>query len=307
MSKLNIAIKAPKSLMKAKDILKVGITNGKFLLSRNSPKIALWGGLAVIGAGAVLLAKQTMKLEKTVDDAKHIVDEAKKTENRKEIVKGYCKAGYSFVRLYSGPAIVMVGGTVLVLKAFGILDRRIMILETALASTRAELNDIKNQMMPTIIANENKEEGAEEPVGEIDVSYDFFRWGEKFVYDSYFTKNGWTNINTIRTGYMNAKLIYENQGYIWQNDIMKCLGYRPEYLSPEGWKNGCIKPNPNMPDKTDTGLFDILVTEPFTKMLGDVQIKDIYDHNACEFNLHITNMNYIADRVEAYIKGDELY
>lgn len=105
-------------------------------LSKHSPVILTTVGVAAILTSGVLAARNTLRLERTLDDGADRLYAAKKDVEDGEaagaqVAKTYVRNSVEVAKLYLTPASLMVGGLVCVLSAQNILHKRNVALAAA--------------------------------------------------------------------------------------------------------------------------------------------------------------------------------
>jgi hypothetical protein len=96
-------------------------------VQKYSPQILTAVGVAGLITAGVLAAKQTLKLERTLDDAKDRLDAAKPEdadENSTAVRKAYVRNVFDLAKLYWAPVTLATGSTVLILVGHNILHKR---------------------------------------------------------------------------------------------------------------------------------------------------------------------------------------
>lgn len=119
----------------------------KVALKAKAPTIMVVGGVAAMGAAAVMVGKQTLKLEHTLEPHIDKIEKAQKAGgyikpelieiNNREIVKA---AGFDVIKLYAAPTVLFVGGSCLVFGGHHILLKRNATLAIAFTSLQKAYN-----------------------------------------------------------------------------------------------------------------------------------------------------------------------
>lgn len=96
---------------------------------KHSPVLLTGAGVVALLASGVLAAKATLKLDETLTEAETRMDRAKAlveagTDESALVTRAYVKNGLEIAKLYWQPAVLAVGGTVLVLAGHRILHQR---------------------------------------------------------------------------------------------------------------------------------------------------------------------------------------
>ena len=115
-------------LSKAKTVLKPVTTKVAKIATKvnvNSPQLLIFGGLAVMTAGAVYACTKTEKIK---DDAKSIQTNFDAAEGKKEKVKAVAKGIGNVAKDCAGPVIVYGAGVAMVLAGKGKLDKKVAAL-----------------------------------------------------------------------------------------------------------------------------------------------------------------------------------
>ena len=125
---------------------------GAFLAQRYAPEILTAVGIAGVATSTVLIAKQTLKLEVTIDEAEQRVARAHADKANGEddlaVVKAYMKNTNDLVKLYGGPVTLALASIASILAAHGIMRRRNAalvaaygVLESAFSNYRARVRE----------------------------------------------------------------------------------------------------------------------------------------------------------------------
>lgn len=124
---------------------------GAFLAQKYAPEILTGLGVVGIATSTVLIAKQTLKLEETVDRAENRLLTAHETKNEGDnlaVVKAYIVNTSDIFKLYGAPVALALASIGSILAAHGIMRRRNAalvaaygVLETAFANYRNRVRE----------------------------------------------------------------------------------------------------------------------------------------------------------------------
>lgn len=110
----------------------------------NAPKIAVYVGVAGMVAGAVYAAVQARKLDKAVEEAKEIISSGKAESKQmaqpkatEYMVGTYFKASWRLVKVFAGPAGVIIISSGLILWGFKMIDGKLTVVTSALVASQA--------------------------------------------------------------------------------------------------------------------------------------------------------------------------
>lgn len=252
---------------------------GRTLLQvqKHSPAILTTVGVVGVVAAGILAAKNTLKLEATVDEgqarlqnAKSLVEEGEASE--KAITVAYTKNVIEVAKLYVAPTTLMVTGLVCILSAQNILNKRNAALAAAYKGlesafgayrerVREELGEEREEQIryglreEEVTDEKGKKTKVLKPVDGQHVGSEY-----RFVYDvSNENWSGFHDDNLFRVTMVQnmANDILKAKGHIFLSEVLDTLGFERTPASIiTGWVYD--KDNPNHPgdNQVDFGIRD---------------------------------------------------
>ena len=251
---------------------------GAGLAQRYAPEILTALGVAGVATSTVLIAKQTLRLEVTIDEAEQRIARAHADkangEDNLAVVKAYMANTSDMVKLYGAPVMLSVASIASILAAHGIMRRRNAalvaaygVLETAFANYRERVREA--------IGEDREQElyvGARETIevsesGKKTVKKDL-SGGPKSPYallfdetNIYWEPEAGTNKTflLIKQQHLNDKL--NVKGYLFLNEVHRALGF-PDTKAGQivGWIADTTKGD---------GYVDLGIFEPITDVKRD--------------------------------------
>lgn len=305
----------------------------------NGPSIEVYGGIALLVAGGIYGMYQSTKLEETLDECKVIMDEAKKTDEKKEVWKARGKCGFKIAKLYGGPIALMTGGGVaihagysqkanaytLMAGAYTALDNQFKKYDKNLTDMLGEdmAKKVRYGLVDEVVETDDKDTETGAPCvkkslktlsktsdGSNGSQYTFL-YDELNIYGDRWENDIWRNLKMIQNNLRIAQKQFNEQGYLFLNEFYRIMGLRKEFMSPLGWKVGWIKPNHKCPNEMDNGFNGLIHLRSIGFGYGgedvmDLKVDEIYQYepNMC---LEPNVQGVIADRVTKMLAGREDY
>ena len=305
----------------------------------NGSTIEVYGGILMMISGGIWMAKQTLKLEDTIDISKKEIEKAKETGDKKTILKARAKACYRVGRLYAGPIAMELVGAGSIHHGYTKTYNNYLTMAGAFAASEQTVKNMEKNvrdMFGDEVANKVKyglvdevvetEEVDEETGGKVNKktlktvsktrdgsngSQFSFLCDELNIYPDHWENDIWTNLKRIQTCKSIAQMQYDKQGYLFLNEFLRIFGVRKEFMNPIGWKVGWIKPNKQYPHEMDYNndgkirVFSIGFGFGGEEV-GEIKVENVYPYepNLC---LDPNVCGFIADRVSAMLAGKENY
>jgi hypothetical protein len=118
-------------------------------LSKYSPQILTVAGVAGLAVAGILAAKNTLKLETTLDVARERLDEVQSSPEatQKDVNKVYVRNALDLGKLYWAPTTLAVASTVSILAAHNILHKRNIALVAAYKGLEQTFNDYRKRVV----------------------------------------------------------------------------------------------------------------------------------------------------------------
>lgn len=252
---------------------------GAFLAKRYAPEILTALGVAGVATSTVLIAKQTLKLEVTIDEAEQRVARAHADkangEDNLAVVKAYLHNTNDMAKLYGAPVMLALASIASILAAHGIMRRRNAalvaaygVLETAFANYRARVREV---------VGEEREEELYIGVREIEVeqkgtgkkaTVKTLEGGPQSPYallfdesNIYWQPEAGTNKTWLIIKQQHLNDMLNVRGYLFLNDVHRALGF-PDTKAGQivGWIADSTKGD---------GYVDLGIFEPVTDVKRD--------------------------------------
>lgn len=245
--------------------IKTAYAASKLVLKANAPTIMVVGGVASMGVGTVLAAKQTLKVEEVLE--KHVIDLEKIKEGERlglqsygsevamsDRFRVYSRVGLDLGRVYAFPVVIWGSGAVLVFGGHRLLLKRNATLAIALSSVskafeayrervRAEWGETADQAMlrgyqskvvkDPVTGEEKNVPIPGRPEDNIDPYNRVFAQGEA---------TGWRpdlGVNKMFLAQQRemAQQKLNHYGYLYLNEVYEALGFPPSDVGQvAGWK-----------------------------------------------------------------------
>lgn len=118
-------------------------------VSKYSPQILTAVGIAGLVTAGILAAKNTLKLEETLDTARNRLDIVKQSPEatQQDVNKAYIRNSFDLAKLYWVPVTIAVGGTVSILVGHNILHKRNLALVVAYKGLEQAFNDYRKRVI----------------------------------------------------------------------------------------------------------------------------------------------------------------
>ena len=251
---------------------------GAGLAQRYAPEILTALGVAGVATSTVLIAKQTLKLEVTIDEAEQRIARAHADkangEDNLAVVKAYMANTSDMVKLYGAPVMLSVASIASILAAHGIMRRRNAalvaaygVLETAFANYRERVREAIGEDREQELYVGARETTEVSESGKKTVKKDL-SGGPKSPYallfdetNIYWEPEAGTNKTflLIKQQHLNDKL--NVKGYLFLNDVHRALGF-PDTKAGQivGWIADTTKGD---------GYVDLGIFEPITDVKRD--------------------------------------
>ena len=251
---------------------------GAGLAQRYAPEILTALGVAGVATSTVLIAKQTLKLEATLDRAEirtlAAKDEKASGQDNLAVVKAYMENTSDMVKLYGAPVMLSVASIASILAAHGIMRRRNAalvaaygVLETAFANYRERVREAIGEDREQELYVGARETTEVSESGKKTVKKDL-SGGPKSPYallfdetNIYWEPEAGTNKTflLIKQQHLNDKL--NVKGYLFLNDVHRALGF-PDTKAGQivGWIADTTKGD---------GYVDLGIFEPITDVKRD--------------------------------------
>ena len=232
----------------------------KLLLKDHGPTLMVVGGVASMGAAAILVGKKTLKLEETIEPHVNALEALKGYSNtevhNKEIFKS---AGFDVIKLYFVPTVLFVGGACLVFGGHRVMVKRNATLAIAFtglqkaydayrANARAEMGEEFDQAM---LSGYKTREIVNEDGSKSYVNSREWDEGSSDPYNRIFEQGAtteWVNdlgINkmTVHNQQRYAQELLNRRGYLYLREVYHALGFPETPISHVvGWK---VRRNPD--------------------------------------------------------------
>lgn len=305
----------------------------------NGPSIEVYGGIGLMIAGGLYGMYQSTKLDGVLDECKVIMDEAKKTGEKKEVWKARGKCTWKVVKLFGAPVALMTGGGVaihcgytqksnaytLMAGAYTALDNRFKKYDKNLTDLLGEdvAKKVRYGLVDEVVETDEQdpETGAKcvkKSLKTVSKASDgsngsqfTFLYDELNIYPDRWENDVWRNLKMIQNNLRIANKQFNEQGYLFANEFYRIMGLRKEFMNPLGWKVGWIKPNHKCPNEMDIGFDGIIRIKSIGFGYGGEDIMDLkvdqiyqYEPNMC---LEPNVQGVIADRVSKMLAGREDY
>ena len=251
---------------------------GAGLAQRYAPEILTALGVAGVATSTVLIAKQTLRLEVTIDEAEQRIARAHADkangEDNLAVVKAYMANTSDMVKLYGAPVMLSVASIASILAAHGIMRRRNAalvaaygVLETAFANYRQRVREAIGEDREQELYVGARETTEVSESGKKTVKKDL-SGGPKSPYallfdetNIYWEPEAGTNKTflLIKQQHLNDKL--NVKGYLFLNDVHRALGF-PDTKAGQivGWIADTTKGD---------GYVDLGIFEPITDVKRD--------------------------------------
>ena len=251
---------------------------GAGLAQRYAPEILTALGVAGVATSTVLIAKQTLRLEVTIDEAEQRIARAHADkangEDNLAVVKAYMANTSDMVKLYGAPVMLSVASIASILAAHGIMRRRNAalvaaygVLETAFANYRERVREAIGEDREQELYVGVRETTEVSESGKKTVKKDL-SGGPKSPYallfdetNIYWEPEAGTNKTflLIKQQHLNDKL--NVKGYLFLNDVHRALGF-PDTKAGQivGWIADTTKGD---------GYVDLGIFEPITDVKRD--------------------------------------
>ena len=251
---------------------------GAGLAQRYAPEILTALGVAGVATSTVLIAKQTLRLEVTIDEAEQRIARAHADkangEDNLAVVKAYMANTNDMVKLYGAPVMLSVASIASILAAHGIMRRRNAalvaaygVLETAFANYRERVREAIGEDREQELYVGARETTEVSESGKKTVKKDL-SGGPKSPYallfdetNIYWEPEAGTNKTflLIKQQHLNDKL--NVKGYLFLNEVHRALGF-PDTKAGQivGWIADTTKGD---------GYVDLGIFEPITDVKRD--------------------------------------
>ena len=251
---------------------------GAGLAQRYAPEILTALGVAGVATSTVLIAKQTLRLEVTIDEAEQRIARAHADkangEDNLAVVKAYMANTSDMVKLYGAPVMLAVASIASILAAHGIMRRRNAalvaaygVLETAFANYRERVREAIGEDREQELYVGARETTEVSESGKKTVKKDL-SGGPKSPYallfdetNIYWEPEAGTNKTflLIKQQHLNDKL--NVKGYLVLNEVHRALGF-PDTKAGQivGWIADTTKGD---------GYVDLGIFEPITDVKRD--------------------------------------
>lgn len=222
------------------------------ILQKNSPHIAFGIGIVGVVAGTVLACRATLKLEETLDDIQHEVDDLKQHKSidyNRDMAYVYAKGAYRLGKLY-GPAVLVTGTSIAALTSSHVVmtRRNNALTATVVAITKAyeEYRDrvreefgVEKELQLFTGSEEKVIEGPDgKPITVAVIDPDklspFARLFDE--YSTCWTKDPELNRAFVRVQQTYANDLLQSRGHIFLNEVYDSLGLpRSQEGAVVGW------------------------------------------------------------------------
>ena len=251
---------------------------GAGLAQRYAPEILTALGVVGVATSTVLIAKQTLKLEDTLENAENrsLVAKAEKAEGKDDlaVVKAYLANTGDLVKLYGAPVLLALASIASILAAHGIMRRRNAalvaaygVLETAFANYRQRVREVVGDEREQDLYNGVREVTEVTETGKKVVKKDL-SGGPKSPYallfdegNIYWQPEAGTNKTWLIIKQQHLNDMLNTKGYLFLNDVHRQLGF-PDTKAGQivGW----------IADATQgDGYVDLGIFEPLTDVKRD--------------------------------------
>ena len=251
---------------------------GAFLAQRYAPEILTAVGIAGVATSTVLIAKQTLKLEVTIDEAEQRVARAHADKANGEddlaVVKAYMKNTSDLVKLYGGPITLALASITSILAAHGIMRRRNAALVAAYGVLESAFSNYRARVREAI--GDDRELEVYRGVRDVELVND--KTGEKthelvihegrspyaLLFDEtniFWEPEAGTNKTWLIIKQQHLNDMLNTKGHLFLNDVHRALGF-PE--TKAGQIVGWVADSRNGDGYIDLGIF-----EPITDVKRD--------------------------------------
>lgn len=256
-------------------------------IRQKSPEILLGAGIVGVGAGVVLTARQTMKLQEELDVHNAMVEDVKHEHTQlgengivkddqyaKEMARVYLKTGARITKLYAPPAVATIAGIAGIIGSHNIQSGRIAGLSAAYTGlsaaydsyrerVRGELGDERERELALGIEKLEVEEvitGKNGKEKKVKTFKNYLQPNQVSLYTFIFDESNpaWSRSDGYNKSFLIQKQEYWNQrfnmqGYVFLSDVLYDLGFditNLMYTRMVGWCKGLGD------DFIDFGLFE---------------------------------------------------
>lgn len=259
---------------------------------KNWPTMAVIGGTISMGAGAVLACVKTPEVSEEIKKAntemefvKEAKDEGKTKAGNEYTLEDYkydrkviaLQTSKSILKAYWLPALLEIGGAILIMSGHGVMKKRYVAVSTVLASTEKAFEEYRSKVKDefgedvdkklrynTITAETEVDEVDEngnvkkvkKKVEVIDKKNIYSQYAKFFDEGSpYFTKNPETNLLFLRAQQNYANDLLRARGHLFLSEVYDMLGIpRTQDSIVVGW---IYEPdNPDIENYVDFGIYD---------------------------------------------------
>lgn len=255
---------------------RVGLKVGK-----HSPEILLGVGVVSVVAGTVVACKQTIKAQDVVaayendrdliERASELSEEYTEDDAKKDKVTLLARTSWSFVKVYSPAAGLMVGGIICILASYNILHKRNVALMAAYEAIDTAFKDYRKRVKEELgdemdkhfmfgtkaqqIEAEAKEDEEQKEVMPLVNGLQpsiYAKWFDESSTE--WTKNAEINLMNIINRQNWANDLLNSRGHVFLNDVYDMLGIpRTSAGAIVGW----VKNNPNGDGYIDFGIYRV--------------------------------------------------
>ena len=251
---------------------------GAGLAQRYAPEILTALGVAGVATSTVLIAKQTLRLEVTIDEAEQRIARAHADkangEDNLAVVKAYMANTSDMVKLYGAPVMLSVASIASILAAHGIMRRRNAalvaaygVLETAFANYRERVREAIGEDREQELYVGARETTEVSESGKKTVKKDL-SGGPKSPYallfdesNIYWEPEAGTNKTFLLIKQQHLNDMLNVKGYLFLNEVHRALGF-PDTKAGQivGWIADTTKGD---------GYVDLGIFEPITDVKRD--------------------------------------
>lgn len=240
-------------LMQNKAVGKAALT-----IQKHAPEILIVGGIAGIVTSTVLIAKNTLKLEATVDRAKYRLDTAKELREvgratDTDVVRAYLEGVADVTKLYAGPTVLMVASIGCVVGSHGLMRKRNVALVAAYKAVDQAFTEYRERVIDEFGEEKDRDLRAgvsqvkevDETTGKTKKVTRVSELDPEKIYDRDFdqTNSNWRgtpeyNLMFLRSVQQNMNDMLKIRGWVSLNDVYDALGYeRTRAGMIVGWVN----------------------------------------------------------------------
>ncbi len=258
----------------------------RLALQKNSPSILFVGGLAGVLGGTVLACRATLKLEKTLDEAKaeiDLINDDTDAVKGRDLSYAYAKHGLTILKLY-GPAVICTSaGVVMLTRSHNTLMQRNASLTAAYAVVTEAFDAYRGRVRDEVgeeresqlyrgqsIVTVGSGKDAYQACMTSDALSPYAVWWDESV--SSFQPNGSMNLQWVKgqENFANDRL--HLQGWLLLNDVYTALGLPPTSAGAVvGWLSD--------PQNGGDGYIDFGLEEAKATMLVTGEHRFILDFN----------------------------